>query len=82
MSFIHYIIKYTMYLSEEDIKDLYNHKMSKTLPESLDKCIFNMYKQGSQSKEQKIKCIKHNYPNVSDEFIEKKYNDIFTHNIF
>lgn len=71
-----------MYLSEEDIKDLYNNMMSLTLPESLDKRIFNMYKQGVFSKEQRIECVKHNYPNQSDEFIEKKYNDIFTHNIF
>jgi hypothetical protein len=71
-----------MYLSEEDIKYLYNNMMSLTLPESLDKRIFNMYKQGVFSKEQRIECIKHNYPNKSDEFIEKKYNDIFTHNIF
>lgn len=38
-----------------------------------------MYKIGNFSKEQKIKAIKHNYPNKLDIDIdiEKKYNDIF-----
>lgn len=69
--------EYSMDLTKEDIDDLRDHMMGQTLPELVDQCIFNMYKHGSFSKEQKIGCIRHNYPNESDEFISKKYDDIF-----
>lgn len=53
-------------LTQEDINELYIHMISQILPDTIDKCIFNMYKIGNFSKEQKIKAIKHNYPNKLD----------------
>lgn len=67
----------SIYLSEEYIQDLYNHMIKDYNPELLDQSIYNMLNFNCFTKEQIIKCIKYNYPNKGDEFIENKYNDIF-----
>lgn len=70
-----------MYLTDDEIQELYDYMMSQTLPGTTDQHIYNMYRQGNFSKEDKIRCIKHNYPNEIEEFINNKYSEIFGSNL-